>query len=76
MADYSKYDSRLEMLVMETRTLWETDLSPLTLEERKKLAAALHATPALATKIHYERSHTGFTRIITVTEADVARMRG
>ena len=38
------------------------------------LATAIHRSPALASQITYERTHTGFIREITVGAADVARL--
>lgn len=74
MANLNKYDPRLESLVMETRTLWDDDIGELSEDDRRFLSEALHRHPELASKIEYERSHTGFTRIITVTVEDVARL--
>jgi hypothetical protein len=74
MANLNKYDPRLESLVMETRTLWDPAIGELSEEDRRWLAASLHRHPELASKIQYERSHTGFTREITVTVADIERL--
>ena len=73
--DHDKYDPRLESLVMETRTFWDPEVGELSDNDRKRLSEALHQKPAEATKIHYERSHTGFTREITVTAHDVERLK-
>ena len=74
MANLNKYDPRLESLVMETRTFWDPDLGEISEEDRRWLAASLHQNPQLASKVKYERSHTGFTREITVTVADIERL--
>jgi hypothetical protein len=74
MAAYNKYDSRLESLVIETKTLWGDDVGELSDEDRAWVAAEIHRNPRLAGKIEYERAHTGFTRIITVTADDIARL--
>ncbi|HUQ71396.1 MAG TPA: hypothetical protein VM165_17845 [Planctomycetaceae bacterium] len=74
MADYNKYDPRLDSLVMETRTFWDPSVGKLSDEDKSWLAAVVHQTPSQATKINYDRSHTGFTREITVTADDVARI--
>ncbi|MEW4489753.1 hypothetical protein AB1L42_16850 [Thalassoglobus sp. JC818] len=74
MAGYNKFDPRLESLVIETQTLWDDAISGLTPEERNVIAEAIQSQPQLASKISYERAHTGFTRIITVTEEDIARL--
>lgn len=74
MANLNKYDPRLESLVMETKTLWGPEVGDLPAEDKRMLAAAIHRHPELATKIEYDRSHTGFTRIITVTVDDIERL--
>ena len=74
MANYEKYDPRVDSLVMETRTFWDPSVGNLSEEDRHWLAASLHQHPELATKIQYERAHTGFTREITVTVADIERL--
>ncbi len=74
MADYEKYDSRVDSLVMETRTSWDADVGKLSEADRNWLAQAVHNEPEKASKVAYERSHTGFVRVITVTVADIARL--
>jgi hypothetical protein len=74
MASYNKFDRRLESLVMETRTLWDPQVGNLSPEDRTWLAEEVHKHPEQAAKINYERSHTGFTREITVTVADIERI--
>lgn len=74
MANLNKYDARVDDLVMETRTTWDEAVGELSDEDRKWLAEAIHRHPERAAKIHYERSHTGFTREIHVTVADVERV--
>jgi len=74
MAAYKKYDPRLESLVMETRTLWDAEIGDLPEEDKHWLAEAVHGEPLQAARIEYERSHTGFTRTITVTVSDVERL--
>ena len=73
--EYDKYDPRLESLVMETRTLWDPEVGDLSAEERTRLSEKVHQKPDEAAKIQYERSHTGFTREITITAADVERLK-
>lgn len=70
-----KYDPRTEALVMETRTLWDDVTMKLTSEQRRQLAIALHNTPEAATTLVYERSHTGFSRIIHATDEDIQRVQ-
>jgi hypothetical protein len=74
MASYDKYDPRLDSLVMETRTLWDPQVGNVSTEDQAWLAGEVHKHPERAAKINYERSHTGFTREITVTVADVERI--
>jgi hypothetical protein len=74
MASYAKYDARIEDLVVETRTFWDADVGALSDEDRDWLSTAIQQSPELATRIHYERAHTGFTREITVTIEDIQRL--
>lgn len=74
MADYNKFDPRVDSLVVETRTVFADDVQGLSPEDRHWLSAAIHKTPALARKISYERTHTGFIREIQVGADDVARL--
>jgi hypothetical protein len=74
MASYNKFDPRLDSLVMETRTYWDPEVGELSDEDKEWLSDALHRQPELASKINYNRSHTGFTREITVTVADIERL--
>ena len=74
MANFKKYDPRLESLVMETRTVWDPEIGEISDEDRRWLAEAVHREPELASNIEYDRSHTGFTRILTVTVDDIARL--
>ncbi|MBX3436517.1 MAG: hypothetical protein KF861_03430 [Planctomycetaceae bacterium] len=74
MAAASKFDPRVDSLVVETKTLWGSDVGDLSAEDRAWVAAALHQNPRLAGTLEYERAHTGFTRIITVTADDIAKL--
>lgn len=74
MADYNKFDPRVDSLVVETRTAWAPDCGQLSEADRHWLAAAIHRKPHLAGQIAYHRTHTGFIREITVTAADVNRL--
>lgn len=74
MAGYKKFDPKLEWLVMEIRTEWDPEVGELSEEDRRWLAHEIHRHPHLASKIRYERSHTGFTRVITVTVDDIERL--
>lgn len=74
MATYTKYDPRIDSLVVETRTAWDPEVGALSDEDRIWLAAAVHREPRKAAKLYYERAHTGFTREITVTVQDIERL--
>jgi len=75
MAAYEKYDERVDSLVVEKKTHWDSSVaSSLSAQDKEWLAAAIHKSPHLASKIAYERSHTGFTREITVTLQDIQRL--
>jgi hypothetical protein len=74
MADYTKFDPRVDSLVMETRTDWDMSVGKLSDEDREWLAKVVHENPEHAAKIAYDRSHTGFTRTITVTSDDIVRI--
>jgi hypothetical protein len=74
MADYNKFDPRIDSLVVETRTVFADDVKGLPEEDRKWLAAAIHKHPEIARKISYERTHTGFIREVLVAADDVARL--
>ena len=69
-----KFDPRVDALVMETRTQWDPSVGTLSDEDRRWVAQSIHAQPQLASRVSYERSHTGFTRTITVTLEDIQRL--
>jgi hypothetical protein len=73
MAD--TFDPYREALVMETSTVWPAEYADWDLDRRRKVEAQLHADPAKAAQIEYERTHTGFCRVLTVTPEDVARLQ-
>ena len=66
----------LESLVIESETIWPDDLKLVNPIDRGRIEAQLHADPAKAEKLEYVRLYTGFSRRITVTAADVARLTG
>jgi len=88
MASYKKFDPRLESLVVETRTVFDPEVESeiqefdgqlesdagTDVDTHATLSALIHSQPQLASQIFYERAHTGFTREITVTRADVERL--
>lgn len=69
-----KFDPRVDDLVMETRTLWDDSVGELSDEDRRWVSRTIHQHPQLASNIRYERSHTGFTREITVTLEDIQKL--
>jgi hypothetical protein len=71
-----KFDPYREALVMETETVWPEAFEELPAGEKVRLEAALHADPASCGQLEYVRTHTGFCRQITVTQADVQRLSG
>ena len=73
MAASKEFDPYRERLVIETRTVWPDELADLDNGARARIAQRLHAEPDKAADVNYERMHTGFARIITVTAEDVAR---
>lgn len=69
-----KFDARIDDLVIETRTLWDDSVGDISEEDRRWVSTEIHKSPEHASKISYERAHTGFTRIITVTLEDIQRL--
>jgi hypothetical protein len=70
----NEFDPYREALVVETNTLWPDELPAGNAEARERIAEALHARPQEASELTYERMHTGFSRVITVTEEDLKRV--
>jgi hypothetical protein len=71
-----KFDPYREALVMETNTIWPAEFADLPAPEKRKLEERLHSNPAACGQLEYVRTHTGFCRQITVTDADVQRLSG
>lgn len=69
-----KFDARVDDLVMETRTVWDDTVGDLSPEDRNWVATEIHKQPEQAENVSYARSHTGFTRTITVTLQDIQRL--
>ena len=74
MAD--KFDPYREALVMETNTIWPEVFEEMPAGEKARLEEKLHGDPAACAELEYVRTHSGFCRQITVTEADVQRLSG
>ena len=69
------FDPYREALVMETATVWPEQFAHVGPDQRRRLEPLLHAEPARAAEIEYVRLYTGFCRRITVTQADLERMK-
>ena len=65
-----------ESLVLESETIWPEELNLVHPTDRQRIETQLHADPAQAENLEYVRLYTGFSRRITVTAADVARLTG
>jgi hypothetical protein len=70
----NEFDPYREALVVETNTLWPDELRDPESEARRRIEQALHAAPEQAANLTYERLHTGFCRVITVTDDDLKRV--
>lgn len=68
------FDPRREQLVVETKTLWDSALGSLSETDRDWLSRAVHSEPEKAGDLDYERTHTGFVRVIKVSLEDVQRL--
>ena len=73
MAD--TFDPYREALVVETATVWPEEMGSISPAERVALETKLHAEPQACAGLEYVRVHTGFCRQITVSPADVQRVR-
>jgi hypothetical protein len=69
------FDPYREALVVETETVWPDDLSAVSPAEKVMLEAKLHSEPQACSGLEYVRVHTGFCRKITVSAADLQRVR-
>ncbi len=75
-ANANPWNPYLEALVIESETIWPDDLNPMNPADRQRISAQLHSDPAKAENLEYVRLYTGFSRRITVTAGDVARLAG
>ena len=69
------FDPYREALVVEANTIWPDEFADLSPVEKGRIEAKLHATAKDAADLDYTRLHTGFSRDITVTAADVERAK-
>lgn len=71
----NEFDPYRDALVMEARTIWPDEYDGWDDEQRGRVEQRLHAEPQKAAELTYERQHSGFCRIITVTADDLARIK-
>ena len=71
-----KFDAYRDALVVETETIWPEELSAPGPDQQAELEKRLHAEPDKAGQMEYVRLHAGFCRRITVTPADLERLKG
>ena len=74
MAKYDGFQPRLETMVTELQTEWSAELDGIAADRRAAIARRLHDDPAAASTVRYDRQHTGFARVVTVTLDDVQRL--
>ncbi len=70
----NEFDAYREALVMETETVWPDQLAALDPTRRQRVEQSLHGQPQQAAQLEYVRTHSGFCRRITVSDADLARI--
>ncbi|MCA9036125.1 MAG: hypothetical protein KDA91_13405 [Planctomycetaceae bacterium] len=70
----AKFDSRIDALVVETRTSWDPSVGDLPPQDRQWVAHTIHQNPSIARNIEYIRTHSGFIRHITVTVEDIQQL--
>ena len=71
------FDPYREAIVIEQTTIWPDSLEnpPTAQSERERIERLLHADPSQAAELEYVRLHAGFCRQITVTAADLERLK-
>jgi hypothetical protein len=69
------FDPYREALVVETSTIWPDEYDAWEPAVKDRLEEQLHADPQAAAEMDYVRLHTGFCRQITVTPADLERLK-
>ncbi len=70
-----QFDPYREALVVETDTIWPEQFADVDTAQRRWIEQQLHADPARAAEFEYVRLATGFCRKITVTAADIERLK-
>ena len=71
----NEFDPYREALVMEEVTHWGDEYDDVDAVERTRLARLLHDSAEEASELTYQRTHTGFSREITVTDEDLRRVK-
>lgn len=69
------FDPYREALVVEEVTIWPEEFEGWDPQDRARVERQLHAEPQAAAELDYDRLHTGFARKITVTAADLERLK-
>jgi len=70
----NEFDPYREALVVENATIWPDEYDDWSPADRMRVETRLHAEPQKAAQLEYIRQHTGFSRQITVTPADLERV--
>jgi len=70
----NELDPYREALIVENVTVWQDEYDDWSPTDRQRIEALLHAEPQQAAQLEYVRQHTGFSRQITVTPADLERL--
>jgi hypothetical protein len=70
----NEFDPYREALVMELVTHWPEDYDAWDAVTKRKIEESLHAKPQDAHELVYVRQHSGFSREITITPDDLARV--
>lgn len=70
----NEFDAYRDALVMETMTVWPDNLATVDAARRQSIEQTLHGQPQQAAQLDYVRTHSGFCRRITVSDADLARI--
>lgn len=68
------FDPYREALVVEQTTIWPAAYEDWSASDKARIEALLHASPSAAADLDYVRQHTGFARVISVTQADLERV--
>lgn len=69
------FDPYREALVVEELTIWPDEYEGWESAQREQVERQLHGAPQSCSELDYVRLHTGFCRQITVTSADLERLK-